>query len=236
MLFMVSASATSSLETILLGSVVGAIFVFGFFAFSESVGRAGTAISTVSSRLSVFIPVLLSIIIFKEKPGFYHLFGFLFTFFTILLFYFSLKSNKYVQISIRDYFFLFGVLVGVGIADFSLKLFQNIRPQTDKEFFIFSIFLFAFIYTAVIILVKKIKLNKHTVISGGVLGIPNVFSSVFLLGALEKISAMVVYPTVNIGVILLTALLAFIIWKERLNLFSILSLISGIISIILLTL
>ena len=235
-LFIIERGATFSIESLLFGAGLGSIFVFAFFAFSESVGKAGTALSTVSSRLSVFIPILLSIIFFNEEPGLIQLTGFVFTFITIILFYLSLRRDKTKNIKPADYFFLFALLIGIGIADFSLKIFQSLRPPSDKQFFIFSIFFFAFIYTASLVFIKSISFNKKTFSSGIILGVPNVFSSIFLLAALENMKAIVIYPTANIGIILLTAISAFLIWKEKLNRLAKFSLFTGIISIILLNL
>jgi multidrug transporter EmrE-like cation transporter len=86
------------------------------------------------------------------------------------------------------------------------------------------------------VLIKKIPLKQKTILSGGILGIPNVFSSVFLIGALQSIAAILVYPIVNVGVIILTAILAYLFWKERVNRLGILSLLTGLLSIIFLTL
>jgi hypothetical protein len=59
------------------------------------------------------------------------------------------------------------------------------------------------------------------------------FSTFFLLAALAQLAGIIVYPVTNIGIILLTSLLALIIWNEKLNHFGQLSLFSGVIAIIL---
>ena len=67
------------------------------------------------------------------------------------------------------------------------------------------------------------------------MGVPNNFSTFFLLGALTQLQAIIVYPVTNIGIIVLTTLGAAIIWKERLNIFGKWALIVGIIAIFLLS-
>lgn len=235
-LFITEPDSDYSLFTFLFGGIMGAVFVFSFFSFSKSIDVAGTALSTLSSRISLFIPVILSIIFFGESPTYPQMIGFAVTGLTIYLFYLSLRRDKTKTITLKDYGYLLVLMIGIGIADFSMKIFLQTQPIIEKQFFIFSIFFFAFIYSFGVILFKRIPFNKKTVVSGAVLGIPNVFSSVFLIGALENIAAILVYPVVNIGIILLTAVLAFLIWKESLNRIGIISLITGLISIILLTL
>jgi drug/metabolite transporter (DMT)-like permease len=69
-----------------------------------------------------------------------------------------------------------------------------------------------------------------------VLGIPNVFSTIFLLGALSMLPAILVYPFMNVGIILFTTLLAFILWKEKLNRWGVFALASGLLAILFLSL
>lgn len=206
-------------ETFLFGAALGLLFFLGFFAFAKSVSTAGASLSAVSSRLSVIIPISLSIIIFGEIPSYFQLSGIILALVTILLFYFSIRHFSAGTFHFMDYFYLFALIIGIGINDFSFKVFQSWRPADEKNFFILIIFSFAFLYSLSYIIFRKIKFEPHTVTTGIILGIPNVFSSYFLLGALNQLPAIIVYPSINIGIIVLTSLAAFIIWKEKLNVY-----------------
>lgn len=225
-----------SIPTLIFGALLALCFVYTFFAFAKAVSIAGTALATVSSRLSVFIPIGLSIIIFQESPNLLQMFGFGFTLITIILFYFSLKSHAGKRHSIIEYAYLFIVLLGIGINDFGMKLFYQWRPATEKPFFLYSLFTLCFIYTSVFILIKKIKFNKDTFLRGTVLGVPNMFSSFFILSAIARLPAIIVYPTVNIGIIILTAIAAALIWSEKLNPYGRWALAAGLTAILLLSL
>ncbi len=92
--FLVTATDnTFSIYSLFFGLALGMLFVISFFAFARAVGVAGTALATVSSRLSVILPLTLSIIVFAEKPNLFHIGGFVFTLGTIFLFYKSLQNN-----------------------------------------------------------------------------------------------------------------------------------------------
>ncbi len=225
---------TFSTDTILFGAFLGLMFVGTFFAFSKAVGIAGTALSTVSSRLSVLIPVLFSIILFNEIPRPAYYAGFVLTSVTILLFYLSLRKMGGKKLLISDYLWLFYLFAGIGFNDFSMKIFESNWPESEKHLFLFSIFFFAFLYTLGIVLAGKVRFDKHTAATGLVLGIPNIFSSFFLLLALKDIRAIVVYPVTNISVILLTAFAAWVFWKEKPDAYGIWSIITGLGAIILL--
>lgn len=225
-----------SVFTLYFGLGLGVIFVISFFAFAKAISYAGTGLATTSSRLSVVIPIILSIIIYNEVPNEYHLLGFLFTTITFILFYFSVKGNHKEGDGLLKYLFLIAVLVGIGINDFSMKVFKSWRPEGEEPFFVFFIFSSAFVYSSIYIIIKKIRIIKSTAYWGLTLGVPNVFSTVFLLGALSLLPAILVYPLINVGIIVFTTLLAFVIWKEKLNRWGVLALASGLLAILFLSL
>ncbi len=223
-------------QTFIFGSALGLLFVLSFFAYAKAISFAGTGLATTSSRLSVIIPIILSIIIFNEQPKVIHVVGFVFTLMTFILFYLSVKGNHKEGEGILKYLFLLAVFVGIGINDFAMKLFKGWRTESEEPYFVLFIFASAFIYSIIYIILKKIKINRHTATWGLVLGIPNVFSTIFLLAALAILPAILVYPLMNVGIIILTTALAFIIWKEKLNRWGIFALVSGSIAILLLSL
>jgi len=224
-----------SSQVLVLGAFMGGIFFLSFFLFAKGVKIAGAALSTVSSRLSVIIPIILSIIFFNELPGMLQITGFIFAIATIIFFYLSLKTIPNKQLFLREYFILFTLLAGIGIGDFGMKLFNQLREPAEQPFFLFIIFLFAFIYTFIYTILKKEKIESATLKRGAVLGIPNIFSSYFLLEALNQIPAIIVYPVVNIGIILATTLGALFFWKEKLNKFGKIALFTGVCAILFLS-
>jgi drug/metabolite transporter (DMT)-like permease len=225
-----------SYQTILFGAFLGLLFVFSFFAFAMAVSHAGTALATVSSRLSVIIPITFSIVLFNEVPSSYNLIGFLFTFITLALFYISIAGQNPDGDNYNKHFYLFVTLVGIGISDFCLKIFNNWRPQTEEPLFVLSIFTFAMLYALLFIAIRKVRIYKHTLLLGIGLGVPNVFSTYFLLGALSVFPAILVYPVINVGIIIFTAIFAYLFWKEGVNKFGRWALVTGVIAIVFLSL
>ncbi len=230
-----SSDAAFSLETLVFGAILAFMFVYAFFLFTKAVTVAGAALSAVSSRLSVVVPILLSILFFKEHPNINQVGGFLFAFFTILLFYFSLNRASDGHLRKLDYFYLLALLLGIGLNDFCMKIFNEWRPASEKPLFLTSIFAFSFLYTFSYSVLKKLPFDRSTMSLGAILGIPNVFSSFFLLGALAELPGILVYPTVNIGIIVLTTIAAILIWKEKVNTFGRFALLCGVIAIFLLS-
>jgi len=224
-----------SIQTLIFGAGLGLLFVLSFFVYAKAISYAGTGLATTSARLSVIIPILLSIIIFNELPNELHLLGFLFTVITFILFYYSVKGNHRDGEGVLKYFFLIAVFIGIGINDFAIKVFKSWRSELEEPYFVFIIFASAFIYSAIYIIIKKVKVVKQTALWGLLLGVPNVFSTVFLLAALAFLPAIVVYPLMNVGIILFTTGLAFLIWKEKLNRWGVFALASGLLAILFLS-
>lgn len=134
------------------------------------------------------------------------------------------------------YFYLIAVFIGIGLNDFALKFFKVWRHENEEPYFILFIFLSAFLYTSIYIIIKRIKIKRNTALLGLTLGVPNVLTTVFLLSALALLPAIIVFPIMNVGIILLTTVMAFIIWKEKLNRWGVLALTSGMIAILFLSL
>ncbi|MGB5893568.1 MAG: hypothetical protein WBG58_05265, partial [Ignavibacteriaceae bacterium] len=139
LLLMLLKDTSYSIETFIFGALLGFLFVASFFAFAKAVAAAGTALATISSRLSVIIPIIFSITFFDEQPSTLKLFGFLFTGITFVFFYFSLLKRNNSSTEKGKYFLLLFVLISIGINDFSMKVFKSTRPETDEPFFVFII-------------------------------------------------------------------------------------------------
>ena len=225
-----------SIEVIVFGAFLGVLFAGTFVLYSKAISLAGTALSTVSARLSVLIPVLAAIIFYGESPNIKMLLGFGLALITLYLFYLSLKNHGTVEGRKGKYIYLLSLLVGIGFVDLSMKMFEQNFPISEKGVFVFTIFFSAFIYTSLYLIIKKIKFDKGTFNLGLMLGVPNVLAINFLLAALDELPAIVVFPVMNIGVIVITAVVAYLIWKEQINLYGKIALAFGIAAILLLKL
>lgn len=234
-LFIFQADGSLQIVTVLSGMLLGLMFIVSFFAFARAVALAGTALATISSRLSVVIPTAASMIFLQEVPGQYQWPGYVLALLTLYLFFLSIRDGAHQQVNWKGLTYLLFVFIGIGINDFSLKLFNAFRAAGENQLFLFSIFSSAFVYALLWIFFKKIRLERRTVLRGAMLGIPNMFSSFFLIKALLVLPAVVVYPMVNIGIILFTLAGAWLIWREQLNRFGVLALVSGAAAIILMS-
>ena len=76
---------------------------------------------------------------------------------------------------------------------------------------------------------------KNEILAGLILGIPNFFSTYFLLKALETIPAYVTFPFVNIGLIMFSGLFGHFLFKEKMSTKKIVLMALGVIAVFFLT-
>ena len=225
--FLLNHKTLPDLEIIVFGVLVGAGFFVSFVIFSISLKKEGLASTVTMGRLSLAIPVLLSIIFGSEKPQLTDILSL--TTILLIIFLWEKRLSKISPILI-SLFLLFGLI------DASMKFFKIRFELVDNSLFLITIFCSALTWSWFYILAKRIKVRQKEVLWGLVLGIPNFFSSFFILSALSGgIPAYIVFPFININLIILSSLTGNIYFSESLSRRKILLILTGIISIIFLT-
>lgn len=104
-----------------------------------------------------------------------------------------------------------------GLAEFTNKFFQYYGRIHEKNLFLFFVFVTAFVISAVYVMVKGYEIRMNEFIIGIFVGIPNLFSSFFLINALEELKTAVVFPIFSAGSIVVISLGGYFIYGETLN-------------------
>jgi len=203
---------------------IGVIFVSTFYLMAKTTQLRGVATATVASKMSLAIPVVFSLFIFKigaNTLDIWNYIGILLAFVAIIL---VTKrqttfSNDQVR-SIKFFILPFSIFLLGGLIDTSLNYVNHKWLTEDKSaIFTIMVFGFAFIIGFTIILVKKIKFTTRDIVAGIALGIPNFFSIYFQLKALSAFdnNGALLYPSLNIGIIIGSTLAAILFFKEHLS-------------------
>jgi len=218
-----------------LGLFTGFIYVATFFVYMYSVRQMGMAIPVTVTRLSVVVPVLGSVIVFSEAINSLQSLGILMALISIFLFSWNDKKVK-VHTDRKDFYLPILLFLMMGSGDFSLKVFQGTYPENYLMSFIILVFIVSSLLSLLFVLVKQVKINRQMIVAGFFLGIPNYFSAYFILKALQQLSGAITFTLNNIGIIMLSTFLGFIIWREPLKQKAISAIAFAIISVILLSL
>ena len=199
----------SGLSTVLvLGGIGGVLYLASFLLLKWNVKKNGVTLPATFMKLGVLVPTILAAVIFKETIHLSTLFGILLAFFAILLL--KEKSSEKATNTLG----LILLLAGGGMADAMSKIFEETAPAQLSDHFLFYIFFVAFVLCLLFIVLKKQKYCLWDVLFGLLIGIPNYFSSRFLLLSLSDIPGVVAYPTFSAGTIVLVAVCGKLLFKE----------------------
>ncbi len=200
-----------------LAGITGIFFITNFFFYSKSVHLNGVGVSVSAMRISLIIPVFLSAFWYLEKIGSKEWVGIIFVFIALVLLVPDKKSFFTKNFSASWLLMLLFFFTGFG--DASLKIFESeFSSSFSKELFMSLVFATAFIagilkkQTG-----KKQRLNRREVLLGVIIGIPNLYSSLFLIDALLVMNGAIVYPVVNILTVLGGTVLGFAKWGDFLT-------------------
>lgn len=209
---------------ILPSLIIGLLFIITFNLLAYGTQKIGIAISTVANKMSMIIPVIIGIYLFKETLGIVKLIGIILAISAIYMT--STKGGKlsfdkkYVPIILL-------IFIGQGMADGTLSWAQKftITPENTPLFFACT-FLFAGILGSLFLLyeliVKKIRFQAKSILWGIALGIPNYLTLHFFVRSLQSpvLESSQVFPVVNMGVIILSAVGGILLFKEKLTPFN----------------
>lgn len=215
-------------DVLIFGIIIGFLFFFSFSIFSMSLKKKGIAPTVTFGRLSLAIPVLFSIFLWGESPSEFNIISLILIFTIILIWE---KRVRSISLILLILFFLFGFI------DTSMKYFKIRFPEADNNVFLIVLFYSALLWGWAYIIFSKRRVRKVAFFNGLALGIPNFFSSYFVLLALSRgIPAYVTFPFINIGIIILSALLGKIFFKETLSFKQTVLILLGTVAIVLLSL
>jgi drug/metabolite transporter (DMT)-like permease len=191
---------------VVLGGIFGIMFLLNFIIFQSNIVKNGMSISISVMRVSVLVPILVSIVFFKESLPLLNYLGIF-----IVLFAFVLMGKSS---SIRHKISLLVLFAITGFTEIGMKLFHEIASAPDNQM-LFYLFTSAFLVNLTILVQRKEKLQLKYIGAGLLLGIPNQLTSYFFLIGLNSVEAAIAYPFVSSNVVLLGFITDKYLWKSR---------------------
>ena len=201
--------------------IIGLLFIITFNLLAYGTQKIGIAISTVANKMSMIVPVIIGIYLFKEAIGVFKLIG---IFLAISAIY--MTSTKSGKLSFDKKFMpiILLIFLGQGIADGTLSWTQKFTLSTENTslFFastFFSAGTFGCLFLVYDLMVKKIQFQAKSILWGIALGVPNYLTLHFFIRSLQSpiLESSQVFPVVNMGIIILSAISGIILFKEKLT-------------------
>lgn len=196
--------------TLALGLVAGILYLLGFVLQQRNIRKNGIVLSSLFMKLGLLVPIVISLVFFREMPGILQCIGFLLAIGAILL----INLQKGVRGFNTGLLFL---LLACGSCDAISKVYEQLGSPALSDHFLFFTFFFAFVLCCALVLRQKETPGKQELLFGFLIAIPNFFSAKFLLSALTQLNAVVVYPTFSTATLLVLTLVGVALFKERLR-------------------
>jgi len=227
---------------LLMAIIIGILFISLFFVIAASTQKAGIAVTSVASKMSVIIPIIFSIIFYHEELSVLKIFGFLIALMAVYLTIYRDGSEDNSSFRRRVMIIPMVLFFGAGLIDSLIKYTQgSIIVNQDPIQFSSMLFTISFICGISSLPFRKAKLKRltsyGTLFWGGMLGIVNFGSLYGIIRALdsEVFESSVIFGINNVSIVLLSVLIATIFFREKLSIVNRIGIAMSIVSLVILT-
>ena len=197
-----------------LAILLGIIFIANMVVYSRSIDRVGMGVSIAAMRMSLIFPIAVSLFVFGETIGMIKYAGIILALSSLLLMVPRIKTKNISGIS--DAWLPILIFIMTGFADSGLKMYEQLfATQISEDLFVSGIFLISFIVGGSILIKRgDVKFTYKEIGYGVATGIVNLYSSIFLLYALKLMPGSIVFPIVNVTLVVLGTFIGIWIWKD----------------------
>ena len=218
--------------------VLGALFIAIFFVMAMTAQKNGVSVTSIAGKMSVVVPILFGIFLYNESVTFFKILGIVIALIAVYLS--SVKEEKQE----KNGTLLFPVLlfIGSGTIDTLLKYVQvNYVADADVSVFSGSLFgiaaIFGFVILTIITIKKREAFGLKNVLAGIILGVPNYYSIVFLMKALQNknIESSTLFTVNNVAIVIVSTLVGLLFFKEKFSLKNKIGVVLAILGIVLVT-
>ncbi len=221
-----------------LSILTGFWFIFTYLLMTASTQSSGITITSLSSKLSVVLPTLAGVLIFQEHLNLKVSIGIILALVALVL---VVGGNGKPTDKFQVTKLLLPLLIffGTGIGDILMKLNEQRNTADNMGFMIAFIYLIAMLFGIILVaydlISGKSKWQMKSLFGGIALGVINFFSTFCVFHAMRYFDNVVLFPIYNIGVVCLTALVGWLLFKEKLTWKDYLGLAIAIIAVVLIT-
>ena len=220
-----------------LSLLTGFWFIFTYLLMTASTQSSGVTITSLSSKLSVVLPTLAGVLLFRETLTWQVSIGIVLALVALVLVVGGGKSSSNTQRTS----WLLPVLIffGTGTGDILMKLNEQRSTADDMSFMIAFIYLIAMVFGILLVSFDlfrgKSKWQNKSIVGGIALGVINFFSTYCIFHAMRCFDNVILFPVYNVGVVSLTALIGWLLFKEKLTWKNYLGLAVAILAVVLIS-
>lgn len=199
--------------------IMGVIFISLFNLIGWRTREDGITTTTIANKLSLVIPVLFSVFLYNETMNAMKIAGIILAFPAV---YFT-AHVKGEDAKPRSVFWPAVLFIGSGLLDTLVKYVEqsHLSSNEAQTAYTVHVFLSAFIVGLILMIILKLwgrpEFAFRNVVAGIVLGVPNYFSIYFLIKFLHSgfLQSSAAIPVNNIGIVLLSTVVAILFFREK---------------------
>lgn len=215
-------------------------FIFFFNVNALTIQRVGMIITSIFQKLSLVFPVLVGVIFFGEKLSYFSKIAIPLTIVAIVLSNLPNRKAMATVNAMRRYWYLpLLVIFGSGLIEVCLFYVEQTGKTNGQGMdFTTSLFGFAGLWGMIFLVIKRQwRFNFNELVAGVLIGVPNFFTIYLIIRGLELgWKGAVLFPVNNVGTIFCTAMIALIVFKEKLSPANFAGLLLALISVLLFSL
>ena len=203
-----------------LSILTGFWFIFTYLLMTAATQSSGVTVTSLSSKLSVVLPIMAGVVLFQETLGTQVAIGIVLALAALVL---VVGGDVKSSTHNRKNSWLLPLLIffGTGTGDILMKLNEQRSSAHNMSFMIAFIYLIAMLFGILLVaydlLSGKSKWQNKSIVGGIVLGYINFFSTYCIFYAMRCFDNVILFPIYNIGVVSLTALIGWLLFKEKLT-------------------
>lgn len=209
--------------------VMGAMFISIFNVIGFTTQKLGVAVASVANKLSMVIPFIFSLYLYNEHATVLKIAGIAVALVAVVLTCYPSQKSAVQDTTSQQFLLLLPLLLFVssGLLDTLIVFVKNnffINPEDNFNTFLITAFAVAAAIGVLILIVQvttgKQQFSFKAMLAGIIIGVPNYFS-IWCLGKVitaYKDNSSAIIPVNNMGIVLFSAVVAWLLFKERLSL------------------
>lgn len=209
--------------------LMGVMFISIFNVIGLTTQKLGVAVASVANKLSMVIPFLFSIYLYNENATALKIAGIVIALAAVILTCYPVKNTEEEHKKINELVLILPLVLFIssGLLDTLIVYVKNnffINPTDNFNNFLISAFSVAGGIGTIVLILQiirgKQKFSGKALLAGIIIGIPNYFSIWFLGRVITeyKGNSSAIIPVNNMGIVLFSAVAAWVLFKEKLSL------------------
>ncbi len=204
--------------------LMGCSFIAIFNIVGFTTQKLGVAVASVANKLSMVIPFVFSFWLYNEKSTLLKLLGIVMALAAVYLTMKQPSAKEGKPVSKWLLVLPVMLFISSGLLDTMIKYVeQKFLNESNNNEYLITAFASAacigLVLLAILVITGKQKFDYRAIIAGFAVGIPNYFSIWCLLVVLKQYAgnSSAIIPINNMGIVLFSAVMAWILFREKLS-------------------